>query len=65
MATPVGLTHLPVTSRRKPVPSTCRLLKLSVRFVYFIYLLIYYVAAKATYIRLLFWQKGGFSALAP
>ena len=24
-----------------------------------------YVAAKATYIRLPFWQKGGFSALAP
>jgi len=27
--------------------------------------LIIYVAAKATYIRLLFWQKKGFSALAP
>ena len=25
----------------------------------------YYVAAKATYIRLLYGQKGGFSALAP
>jgi len=24
-----------------------------------------YVAAKATYIRLLLWQNGGFSALAP
>ena len=26
---------------------------------------VYYVAAKATYIRLLYGQKGGFSALAP
>jgi len=25
----------------------------------------FYVAAKATYIRLLLWQNGGFSALAP
>jgi len=25
----------------------------------------YYVAAKATYIRLILWQNGGFSALAP
>jgi len=26
---------------------------------------VFYVAAKATYIRLLLWQNGGFSALAP
>jgi len=31
----------------------------------FLSVIIIYVAAKATYIRLLLWQNGGFSALAP
>ena len=42
-----------------PIPDFDRLVCL------FVSLFIYYVAAKATYIRLLYGQKWGFSALTP
>jgi len=51
---------LPVTSQSLPVFGRSAVNYMMIKFV-----VIVYVVAKATYIRLLLWQKWGFSALAP